>query len=145
MEVTLELTAYVRHFCFLTWTSCLARILQASLLPVLAIFLISASWRTEEKKENKSNRRSRVCHLNRRLTLSHWSRFSLHNYCDSAHPRKPCDNFLLRMETHVCRHVLHIDKSTTSTIHNIHKEITDLSKCRYNKFILNICQANMFY
>uniref|UniRef100_A0A0E9TFH5 Uncharacterized protein n=1 Tax=Anguilla anguilla TaxID=7936 RepID=A0A0E9TFH5_ANGAN len=25
MEVTFELTAYVRFFCFLSWTSCLAR------------------------------------------------------------------------------------------------------------------------
>jgi len=43
MEVTLELTAYVRVFCFLTCTSCLAKTVQASLFPVLAIFLISIS------------------------------------------------------------------------------------------------------
>lgn len=43
MDVTLELTAYVRVFCFLSRTSCLARISHASLLPDLAIFLISAS------------------------------------------------------------------------------------------------------
>lgn len=43
MEVTLELTAYVRFFCFLSWTNCLARILHASRLPLFAIFLISAS------------------------------------------------------------------------------------------------------
>lgn len=49
MDVTLELTAYVRFFCFLRWTSCLARILQASLLPLLAIFLISASWRVKRR------------------------------------------------------------------------------------------------
>lgn len=52
MEVTLELAAYVRRFCSLNWTSCLARILHAPMLPVLAIFLISASWRV--KRENKS-------------------------------------------------------------------------------------------
>ncbi len=49
MEVTLELTAYVRVFCFLTWTSCLAKTLQASLFPVFAIFLISISCDKESK------------------------------------------------------------------------------------------------
>ena len=43
IEVTFELTAYVRFFCFLSWTNSLARILQASRLPVLAIFFISIS------------------------------------------------------------------------------------------------------
>lgn len=54
MEVTLELTAYVRVFCFLSWTNCLARILQASLLPLFAIFLISASWRMKEDYDTTS-------------------------------------------------------------------------------------------
>lgn len=43
IEVTLELTAYVRFFCFRSCTSCFASTLQASLLPVLAIFFISSS------------------------------------------------------------------------------------------------------
>lgn len=54
MEVTLELTAYVRFFCFLSCTSCLARILHASLLPLFAIFLISASCSGEMLKCQKS-------------------------------------------------------------------------------------------
>lgn len=51
MDVTVELTAYVRVFCFLSWTSCLARILHASLLPDLAIFLISASCSVKREKK----------------------------------------------------------------------------------------------
>src|SRR4029434_11241775 len=44
MDVTFELTAYVRFFCFLSCISCLARILQASLFPAFAIFLIYISY-----------------------------------------------------------------------------------------------------
>lgn len=51
MEVTLELTAYVRFFCFLSCTSCLARILHASRFPLFAIFFISASWRCGEVRK----------------------------------------------------------------------------------------------
>ena len=43
IEVTFELTANVLVFCFRRWTSCLAKTLHASLLPILAIFLISNS------------------------------------------------------------------------------------------------------
>lgn len=50
MDVTLELTAYVLVFCFLSWTSCLARILHASLFPDLAIFFISISCSMEKRQ-----------------------------------------------------------------------------------------------
>ena len=34
---------YVRVFCFLNWTSCFAKTVQACLFPALAAFFISAS------------------------------------------------------------------------------------------------------